>query len=307
MDTAWILDKYRATRITDEVAYEKMIDTFTDELSKEEPSLAEIDLVVALLDLTSLEATDSIEDARALVARGTRTSSGNHMVGGICVFGDLVGVVKNELVVANASCKSVAVAGGFPHGRVSLEIKLNEIREALSLGADEIDMVINRVDANNQSYDKIYQEIKAIKDLCLSYGEDKKLKVILETGELDTLNIIKDVSHIALEAGADFIKTSTGKAAKVATFYSVGAMLEAVGEFYQVSRERRGVKISGGVRNSATAVTYLRLAEKILSKEWFDVEHLRFGASGLLEVLLEDRASIISGQSIKSSSSESSY
>lgn len=307
MDTAWLLEKYNSTQIVDEVAYEKMIDVIIEEIGEKEPSVAEIDLVISLLDLTSLEATDSIDDARALVARGSLTNSGNPRVGGICVFGDLVGVVKNELTKMNSSSKSVAVAGGFPHGRVTLEVKLSEIKEALDLGADEIDMVINRVDANNKDYDKIYQEIRAIKNLCLSFGEEKKLKVILETGELVNLNIIKDVSHIALEAGADFLKTSTGKVTKVATFYSVGVMLEAVGEFYQLTKQRRGVKISGGVRNASTAVAYLRLAEKMLNKDWLDVEHLRFGASGLLEVLLDDRANNISGHGSSNGSSESTY
>lgn len=307
MDTAWLLDKYNSTQIVDEVAYEKMIEGIIEEMSGNKPSLAEIDLVISLLDLTSLEATDTIDVARALVARGSSTTSGNPMVGGICVFGDLVGVVKNELIKTNSTSKSVAVAGGFPHGRVTLEVKLSEIKEALALGADEIDMVINRVDANNKDYDKIYQEIRAIKNLCLSFGEDKKLKVILETGELANLNIIKDVSHIALEAGADFLKTSTGKVTKVATFYSVGVMLEAVGEFYRLTKQRRGVKISGGVKNASTAVAYLRLAEKILNKDWLNVEHLRFGASGLLEVLLVDRASIINGITSINGSSESTY
>lgn len=302
-----MLEKYISTRIVDEVAYEKMIDVIIEKIGEKKPSLAEIDLVISLLDLTSLEATDTIDVARALVARGSLTESGNPRVGGICVFGDLVGIVKNELIKINSTSKSVAVAGGFPHGRVTLEVKLSEIREALALGADEIDMVINRVDANNKDYDKIYQEISAIKNLCLSFGEEKKLKVILETGELANLNIIKDVSHVALEAGADFLKTSTGKVAKVATFYSVGVMLEAVGEYYRLTKQRRGVKISGGVKNASTAVAYLRLVEKILNKDWLDVDHLRFGASGLLEVLLDDRANNISGHDSFNGSSESNY
>ena len=304
MDIDALLKRYDSTKILDEKSYHEEMDSIILGLAIEAPRVPEIDLVISLLDLTSLEATDSVADAKALVVRGLSRAEDSPAVGGICVHGDLVGVVKEELVKYDAKVKSVGVAGGFPHGRVGLEIKLIEIKEALLLGADEIDMVINRVDANNKNYEKIYHEISEIKKLCSSFGEDKKLKVILEVGELNNLNIIKDVSHLALEAGADFLKSSTGKVSKVATFYTVGVMLEAVGEFYKLTTQRRGVKISGGVRNTTTAITYLRLAEKLLSKDWLTVDYLRFGASGLLEVLLKDRKSLCKGEIIVTKSDD---
>jgi deoxyribose-phosphate aldolase len=245
-----------------------------------------LDLAIRCVDLTTLEGADTPGKVRALCAKGRRpdpTDPGTPPVAAICIYPDLVPVAKAELVGSPVKVASVATA--FPSGRASLAVKLADTRDAVAAGADEIDMVIDRGAFLAGRYLPVYEEIVAVREACGT----AHLKVILETGELSTLDNVRRASWLALLAGGHVIKTSTGKVTPAATPPTALVMLEAVRDFHLSTGERRGVKLAGGIRTAKEAVRYLVQVNEVAGPEWLDPDLFRFGASTLLNDLILQR------------------
>jgi deoxyribose-phosphate aldolase len=209
-------------------------------------------------------------------------------VAAVCVYGDLVSAARE---VVGDRIHVAAVATAFPSGRASLGVKLLDTREAVAAGADEIDMVIDRGAFLAGNFGKVFEEIVAIKEAC----GDAHLKVILETGELKTLDNVRKASWLAMKAGADFIKTSTGKVAPAATLPVTLVMLEAVRDYYTQTNVRIGVKAAGGIKTSKDAIKYLVVVNETVGDAWLTPDLFRFGASTLLNDLLQQRQKMLSG------------
>lgn len=238
---------------------------------------------VAMVDLTTLEGADTPGKVRALCAKARRPDPSDPTVppvAAICVYPDRVATAVDALRGSSVLVASVATA--FPSGRASLATKLADVGEAVAAGAGEIDMVIDRGAFLAGHYQKVYDEIVAVKNAC----GDAHLKVILETGELATLDNVRRASFLALLAGGDFIKTSTGKVSPAATPPVALVMLEAVRDFATQTGERRGVKLAGGIRTAKEAVRFLVMAREVAGEGWLEPSLFRFGASSLLNDLL---------------------
>ena len=228
------------------------------------------------IDLTSLESTDT----NAKIADLCNQALHYHpQTAGVCVYPIFVKLVKNRL--ENSSIKTVSVAGGFPFGQTSLAVKLAEVEYALEQEADEIDIVLPQGLFLEKKYDEVFNQIKEIKSLCGS----KHLKVILETGQLQTIENIVKASEIAIEAGADFIKTSTGKIAVNSTVEAFCCMLLVIKSYYEKTGKQIGIKPAGGIRDVETVLLYIKLIEKILGEKWISNNYFRIGASRLADIL----------------------
>jgi len=246
-----------------------------------------LDSAIRMIDLTTLEGADTPGKVRALCAKARRPDPSDPSappVAAVCVYGDLVPTAVDAL--AGSGIPVAAVATAFPSGRASLAVKLADVREAVAAGAGEIDMVIDRGAFLSGRYLTVHDEIVAVKQACGA----AHLKVILETGELSTLDNVRRASWLALLAGGDFIKTSTGKVSPAATPPVALVMLEAVRDFALATQERRGVKLAGGIRSAKEAVRYLVLVRETAGQEWLVPERFRLGASSLLNDLLMQRA-----------------
>jgi deoxyribose-phosphate aldolase len=252
-----------------------------------------IDRVISMTDLTTLEGADTPGKVRALCAKGRRPDPSDPSVpsvAAICVYGDLVPVAMDALEGSGVHIAAVATA--FPSGRAALDIKLADTRDAVAAGADEIDMVIDRGAFLAGRYLQVFEEIVAVREAC----GDAHLKVILETGELATYDNVRRASWLSMLAGADFIKTSTGKVAPAATPPVTLVMLEAVRDFHARTGRRVGVKAAGGIRSSKDAIRYLVLVKETAGEEWLDPDLFRFGASSLLNDLLMQRQKLTTGR-----------
>ena len=250
---------------------------------KTSAKLEGITLAIRCIDLTTLEGKDSHGRVRSLCAKARNPRPGwpnVPSVAAVCVYPNLVPVAKEALCGTPVKVASVATA--FPSGLSSLEVKLADTAAALESGADEIDMVIDRGAFLSGDEGTVFAEIVAVKQLC---GR-AQLKVILETGELGTYDNIRRASDLALEAGADLIKTSTGKVGTNATFPTAVVMCEAIRDFARRTGERRGLKVAGGVRNTKQALTYLVIVKETLGDGWLTPDRFRIGASSLLDDLL---------------------
>jgi len=250
-----------------------------------------IDLAIRMVDLTTLEGMDTPGKVRALCAKALRpdpTDSTVPSVAAVCVYGDLVATARS---VVGDNVHVAAVATAFPSGRASLAVKLMDTKEAVAAGADEIDMVIDRGAFLAGDYGLVHDEIVAVKQAC----GPAHLKVILETGELKTLDNVRRASWLAMLAGADFIKTSTGKVTPAATPPVTLVMLEAVRDFEAATGRRIGVKAAGGIRTSKDAIKYLVLVNETVGDAWLDPDLFRFGASTLLNDLLLQRQRMATG------------
>ncbi len=246
-----------------------------------------LDAAIRMVDLTTLEGADTHGKVRSLCAKAMRPDPSDPSVpavAAVCVYPDLVEVAVEALRGSQVHVASVATA--FPSVRASLAIKLADVREAVTAGADEIDMVIDRGAFLSGRYGQVFDEIVAVKQACGT----AHLKVILETGELSTLDNIRRASWLALIAGGDFIKTSTGKVSPAATPPVALVMLQAVRDFEAATGEVRGVKLAGGIRAAKDAVRYLVLVREVAGERWLDPDLFRFGASSLLNDLLMQRA-----------------
>jgi deoxyribose-phosphate aldolase len=251
-----------------------------------------IDLAISMVDLTTLEGADTPGKVRALCAKGAHPDPSDPdvpKVAAICVYSDLVGVAVHALKGTGVGVASVATA--FPSGRAPLEAKLADTRRAVADGADEIDMVIDRGAFLAGDYRKVYDEIVAVKEAC----DQAHLKVILETGELATYDNVRRASWLAMYAGADFIKTSTGKVAPAATLPVTLIMLEAVRDFRARTGRQVGVKPAGGIRTTKDAIKYLVLVNETAGPDWLTPEWFRLGASSLLNDLLMQRQKLTTG------------
>jgi deoxyribose-phosphate aldolase len=251
-----------------------------------------IDLAISMVDLTTLEGADTPGKVRALCAKGVQPDPGDSdvpRVAAICVYPDMVGVAVEALKGSGVGVASVATA--FPSGRAPMEAKLADTRAAVEAGATEIDMVIDRGAFLAGDYLKVYEEIVATKEAC---GE-AHLKVIFETGELVTYDNVRRASWLAMRAGADFIKTSTGKVAPAATLPVTLVMLEAVRDFRAETGRQVGVKPAGGIRTTKDAIKYLVLVNETAGADWLTPEWFRLGASSLLNDLLMQRRKLATG------------
>ena len=255
-----------------------------------------IETAISMIDLTTLEGADTPGKVRALCTKAVRPdpldSSVPH-VGAVCVYNDMVKVARDHLDSNGGSEIPVAaVSTAFPSGRASFEVKARDTQDAIVNGASEIDMVIDRGAFLSGDLAKVYSEIVAIKEIC---GDKAHLKVILETGELVTYDNVRKASFLAMAAGADFIKTSTGKVAPAATPPVVLVMLEAVRDYFTMTGRRIGVKPAGGIRTSKDAIKQLVLVNETAGPEWLTPELFRIGASALLNDLLMQRMKLKSG------------
>jgi deoxyribose-phosphate aldolase len=264
-----------------------------------------LDRIIQLIDLTTLEGADTPGKIRSLVAKGLQPDPENlntPHVAAICVYGDMVPYAVEARTAAQKGqnntpdIRIAAVATAFPSGRASLTIKLADTAEAVAAGADEIDMVIDRGAFLTGHYKKVYDQIVAVKETCVrSDGSRAHLKVILETGELGTYDNVRRASWLAILAGADFIKTSTGKISPAATRPVTLLMLETVRDWYQLTGKKIGVKPAGGIRSSREAIMYLVIVAETAGEEWFTPSLFRFGASSLLNDVLLQRQKMITG------------
>jgi deoxyribose-phosphate aldolase len=254
---------------------------------KKDAKLTALDLAIAMVDLTTLEGADTPGKVRAMCAKAMLPDLADPpvpQVAAVCIYPDLVQVAKQAL--SGSSVAVAAVATAFPSGRASLAVKLADVRDAVTAGADEIDMVIDRGAFLAGHYGQVYSEITAVREACGS----AHLKVILETGELATLDNVARASWLAMMAGADFIKTSTGKVTPAATPAVAVVMLGAVRDFEQTAGRRVGVKVAGGIRTAKDAIRYLVLVNEIAGPAWLTPRLFRIGASTLLNDLLMQRS-----------------
>ncbi|MCM2426557.1 deoxyribose-phosphate aldolase [Streptomyces sp. RKAG337] len=257
-----------------------------------------IDLAISMIDLTTLEGADTPGKVRALCAKGIHpdpTDRTAPKVAAICVYPDMVKTAKEALHGTGINVASVATA--FPAGRTALPVKLADTADAVAAGADEIDMVIDRGAFLSGHYMQVFEEIRAVKTACRRPdGSAAHLKVIFENGELATYDNIRRCSWLAMLAGADFIKTSTGKVAVNATPPNTLLMLEAVRDFRDAVGVQVGVKPAGGIRTTKDAIKYLVMVNETLGEEWLSPHWFRFGASSLLNDLLMQRQKLSTGR-----------
>ncbi|RIQ20330.1 deoxyribose-phosphate aldolase [Jiangella rhizosphaerae] len=253
-----------------------------------------IDLAISMIDLTTLEGQDTPGKVRALCAKALRPDPSDRTVprvAAVCVYPDLVATAK-EALGPDSPVKVASVATGFPSGRTSLAVKEADTREAVAAGADEVDMVIDRGAFLAGRYGEVFDEIVAVKQA----AGDAHLKVILETGELATYDNVRRASWLAMLAGGDFIKTSTGKVSPAATLPVTLVMLEAVRDFREATGRQVGVKPAGGIRTSKDAIKYLVLVNETAGDDWLDPDWFRLGASSLLNDLLMQRQKLATGR-----------
>ncbi len=271
----------------DEVGAEARVAQLATRSIKNESKDWALDMLVRMIDLTTLEGNDTPGKVTSLARKGIRPDPEDPScpsVAAICVYPDLVADVA--AVVAGTDVKVAAVATAFPAGRARMDVKIADTTQAVADGAHEVDMVIDRGAFLSGRYGKVLEEIVAAKQAC----GDAHLKVILETGELATLDNVRRASVLAMIGGADFIKTSTGKIAPAATRPVTLVMLQAVADWRAATGRMVGVKAAGGIRSSKDGIRYLVLVNETAGEDWLDPDWFRIGASSLLnDVLLQRR------------------
>ena len=267
----------------DAVGVDERVARFTSRSIKTESKVEALKLVLSMIDLTTLEGQDTPGKVRQLCQKAIHLHDampGLPHVAAVCVYPTMVGVAKHALQGHDIAVASVATA--FPSGQASLEVKLDDTRTAVEAGASEIDMVISRGEFLAGQYGRVFDEIVAVKEAC----GDAHLKVILETGELGTLDRVRRASVLAMHAGADFIKTSTGKIQPAATMQVTLVMLQAIRDYYFETGRMVGMKPAGGISNAKLAVHYLVMLRETLGNAWMTPEWFRFGASSLANDVL---------------------
>ncbi|MCB1076690.1 MAG: deoxyribose-phosphate aldolase [Verrucomicrobiae bacterium] len=277
----------------DQVGVRERAAKFTKRSLKNEAKLAGLKLAVSMMDLTTLEGADTPGKVAQLCRKARQPMSeryGCPPCAAVCVYPTLVPSAKEALAGTGIAIASVAT--GFPSGQYPLAIRLADVRSAVAAGAGEIDMVISRGAFLAGHHDQIREEILATKEAC----DEAHLKVIFETGELQTYDNVRLASQIAMEAGADFIKTSTGKVSPAATLPVTLVMLEAVRDFYLVTGKRIGVKPAGGIRTAKEALQYLVMVKETVGDDWLTPELFRFGASSLLRDVEMQIARMVDGR-----------
>jgi len=271
----------------DQVAVEERAATLGKRSIKREAKLWALDLAIRTIDLTTLEGADTPGKVAALCSKAMRPDPVDPSipsVAAVCVYPNLVPVAVERL--RGSSVKVASVATAFPSGQAPLDVKLAEVRDVVEMGADEVDMVIDRGAFLSGRYAKVYDEIVRVKEA----SGDAHLKVILETGELGTYDNVRRASLLAMAAGADFIKTSTGKLPSDATLPVALVMLEAIRDVFEETGRMVGMKPAGAIRNAKQAVQHLVLVHETLGPDWLTPDLYRLGASSLLnDVLLQIR------------------
>jgi deoxyribose-phosphate aldolase len=271
----------------DQVAVEERAAALAKRSIKRESKVFALDLAIRMMDLTTLEGADTPGKIAALCSKAIRPDPVDRTVpsvAAVCVYPNLVPYAKERL--EGSGVKVASVATGFPSGQFPTEIKLADVRAAVEFGADEIDMVIDRGAFLSGRYAKVYDEIVRVKEA----SGDAHLKVILETGELGTYDNVRRASLLAMAAGADFIKTSTGKVSPAATLPVSLVMLEAIRDVHDETGRVVGFKPAGGIRTAKQAVQHLVLVHETLGVDWLTPDLHRFGASSLLnDVLMQIR------------------
>ena len=281
----------------DQVGAAQRAATLATRSIKRDAKLWALDTAVRMVNLTTLEGADTPGKVRGLCAKARQPDPADPAVppvAAVCVYPDLVAVARSALgngALAGSGVKVASVATAFPSGRASLAVKLADVADAVAAGADEVDMVIDRGAFLAGRYGQVAEEIRAVRDAC----GPAHLKVILETGELATLDNVARASWLAMLSGADFIKTSTGKVSPAATPPVTLVMLGAVADFAAATGRRVGVKVAGGVRTAKDAVRYLVLVKETAGPEWLTPELFRIGASSLLNDLLMQRRKQLTG------------
>ena len=276
----------------DQVGAEARAASLATRSIKRDAKLWALDASIRMIDLTTLEGADTPGKVRAMCAKALRPDPGDPAVppvAAVCVYPDLVATARTALAGSKVAIASVATA--FPSGRASLAVKLADVRDAVQSGADEVDMVIDRGAFLAGHYGQVYEEVRAVREACGT----AHLKVILETGELATLDNVARASWLAMLAGADFIKTSTGKISPAATPAVALVMLGAVRDYAGATGRRVGVKVAGGIRTAKDAVRYLVLVRETAGPEWLTPALFRIGASSLLNDLLMQRSKQLTG------------
>ena len=275
----------------DQVGAEARAAALASRSIKAESKRQAIDLAISMVDLTTLEGMDTPGKVRALCAKGLRPDPSDPSVphvAAICVYGDMARIAREAV---GDQVHVAAVATAFPSGRASLDVKLQDTREAVANGADEIDMVIDRGAFLEGRYLDVFDEIVAVKQAC----GPAHLKVIFETGELRTYDNVRRASWLAMLAGADFIKTSTGKVTPAATMPVTLILLEAVRDWFRQTGDQVGVKPAGGIRTTKDAIRYLVMVNETCGPAWLTPDLFRFGASTLLNDLLQQRQRMVLG------------
>ena len=271
------------TKAIDQVNTQERVSRLFSRSIKKESKMQALYLALSMIDLTTLEGKDSEGKVKQLCYKASHLHykhPGLPYVAAICVYPTMVPIAKKELAGTGINVASVATA--FPSGMADINAKLDEVKSVVDAGADEVDMVISRGRFLSGDYNYVSDEISQVKDAC---GK-AHLKVILETGELVTLDNVQLASDIAMEAGADFIKTSTGKVSPAATPPVVLTMLEAIRDFQLKTGKKIGMKPAGGIGTAKQAIQYLVMIKETLGDEWLSPNLFRFGASSLANDIL---------------------
>jgi deoxyribose-phosphate aldolase len=282
----------------DEIGAKERASALASRSIKTESKFWALKTAISMLDLTTLEGKDSKDKVFAMCQKAKQPLPGDITiphVAAVCVYPRLIRFAKSA--VKNSGVKIASVATAFPSGQYSLKLKTEDVKKCINDGADEIDMVISRGEFLSGNYEYVYYEIKQIKEACALVSEtlnkrngmnsDIQLKVILETGELETFDNVRKASFIAMFAGADFIKTSTGKISPAATLPVTLVMLESIRDFYNETGIKIGMKPAGGIRTAKDAINYLVLLNETLGEEWLTPNLFRLGASSVLNDLLK--------------------
>lgn len=278
-----IIPDFSAPVHVDQVGIEERASRFTKRSIKTESKVNGLKLALNMIDLTTLEGKDTEGKVKQLCYKALHlhdTYPGLPTVAAICVYPSMVKTAKKAL--GDSGVKVASVATAFPSGQSTRDIKIRDTRYAVQNGADEVDMVISRGKFLEGEYNFVFDEIAAIKEAC---GE-ARLKVILETGELVTYDKVRKASDIAMYAGADFIKTSTGKISPAATMPVTLVMLEAIRDFYYKTGKKIAMKPAGGISKAKLALHYLVMLNEVLGEDWMNNEWFRFGASSLANDIL---------------------
>lgn len=283
MSTKTTIPDFRITPSVDQVGIEERVSRFTTRSIKKESKMQGMKMVLKMIDLTTLEGKDTEGKVKQMCYKAAHLHDvipGLPTVAAVCVYPSMVKTAKDALIGTGVKVASVSTA--FPSGQSTHEIKISDTTFAVENGADEIDMVISRGEFLKGNYNFVFDEIASIKEAC---GK-ARLKVIFETGELSTLDNVRKASDIAMYAGADFIKTSTGKISPAATMPVTLVMLEAIRDYYYATGRMVGMKPAGGISTSKLALQYLIMVNETLGADWLNNEWFRFGASSLANDVL---------------------
>jgi deoxyribose-phosphate aldolase len=286
-----MIPDFRLSPRIDQVGVEERVSRFTKRSIKKESKVAGLKIALSMIDLTTLEGKDTPGKVKQLCYKAMHPHDAYSLLSGetegalptvaaICVYPSMVKTAKKAL--EGSKIKVASVATGFPSGQAPRDVKIRDTKYAVSEGADEVDMVISRGKFLAGEYNFVFDEIATIKEACGT----ARLKVILETGELTTLDKVRRASDIAMHAGADFIKTSTGKIQPAATMPVTLVMLEAIKDFYYSTGKMIGMKPAGGISKSKAALHYLVMVNEVLGKDWLNNHWFRFGASSLANDIL---------------------